>query len=223
MPIRVVLAEDSLIVREGIQRLLELDQDVEVVASCGDLDALLEVVEAQRPDVVMTDIRMPPDSSDEGIRAALALRETHPDLGVVVLSQYSDPAYALALLETGSDGRAYLLKDRVDDRSQLVGAIRAVAAGGSYVDPKVVERLVVAKRASERSALAELTPRELDVLREMAQGANNAAIGTALVVTERSVEKYVHAIFAKLGLTWEENVNRRVKAVLVYLAAERQP
>ena len=210
MPIRVVLAEDSLIVREGVQRLLELDPDVEVVASCGDLDALLEVVEAQRPDVVMTDIRMPPDSSDEGIRAALALRETHPDLGVVVLSQYSDPAYALALLETGSDGRAYLLKDRVDDRSQLVGAIRAVAAGGSYIDPK-------------RSPLAELTPRELDVLREMAQGANNAAIATALVVTERSVEKYVHTIFAKLGLTWEDNVNRRVKAVLVYLAAERQP
>ncbi|OLE36877.1 MAG: DNA-binding response regulator [Actinobacteria bacterium 13_1_20CM_3_68_9] len=223
MPIRVVLAEDSLIVREGIQRLLELDQDVEVVASCGDLDALLEVVEAQRPDVVMTDIRMPPDSSDEGIRAALALRETHPDLGVVVLSQYSDPAYALALLETGSDGRAYLLKDRVDDRSQLAGAIRAVAAGGSYIDPKVVERLVAAKGAAERSPLAELTPRELDVLREMAQGANNAAIAAALVVTERSVEKYVHTIFAKLGLTWEDNVNRRVKAVLVYLAAERQP
>jgi DNA-binding NarL/FixJ family response regulator len=223
MPIRVVLAEDSLIVREGIRRLLELDQDVEVVASCGDLDALLEVVEAQRPDVVMTDIRMPPDSSDEGIRAALALRETHPDLGVVVLSQYSDPAYALALLETGSDGRAYLLKDRVDDRSQLVGAIRAVAAGGSHIDPKVVERLVAAKGAAKRSPLAELTPRELDVLREMAQGANNAAIATALVVTERSVEKYVHTIFAKLGLTWEDNVNRRVKAVLVYLAAERQP
>ena len=222
MPIRVVLAEDSLIVREGIQRLLELDQDVEVVASCGDLDALLEVVEAQRPDVVMTDIRMPPDSSDEGIRAALALRETHPDLGVVVLSQYSDPAYALALLETGSDGRAYLLKDRVDDRSQLVGAIRAVAAGGSYVDFKVVERLVAAKGAAERSLFAELTPRELDVLREMAHGANNAAIATALVVTERSVEKYVHTIFAKLGLTWEDNVNRRVRAVLVYLAAERQ-
>jgi len=223
MPIRVVLAEDSLIVREGVQRLLELDPDVEVVASCGDLDALLEVVEAQRPDVVMTDIRMPPDSSDEGIRAALALRETHPDLGVVVLSQYSDPAYALALLETGSDGRAYLLKDRVDDRSQLAGAIRAVAAGGSYIDPKVVERLVAAKGAAERSPLAELTPRELDVLREMAQGANNAAIAAALVVTERSVEKYVHTIFAKLGLTWEDNVNRRVKAVLVYLAAERQP
>jgi len=216
--IRVVLAEDSLIVREGIQRLLELDADVEVVAGCGDLDSLLAAVESERPDVVLTDIRMPPDSTDEGIRAARALRESHPGLGVVVLSQYSEPAYALALLETGSDGRAYLLKDRVDDRSQLVDAIRSVAGGGSYVDPKVVERLVGAKSAAERSPLAELTPRELDVLREMARGANNAAIAAALVVTERSVEKYVHSIFAKLGLTWEENVNRRVKAVLVYLA-----
>jgi DNA-binding NarL/FixJ family response regulator len=223
MPIRVVLAEDSLIVREGISRLLELEPDVEVVAGCGDLGSLLEAVERERPDVVLTDIRMPPDSSDEGIRAALALRETHPDLGVVVLSQYADPVYALALLENGSERRAYLLKDRVDDRAQVVGAIRAVAAGGSYVDPKVVEGLVAAGRAAERSPLAELTPRELDVLREMAHGANNAAIAAALVVTERSVEKYVHSIFAKLGLTWEENVNRRVKAVLVYLAAERQP
>jgi DNA-binding NarL/FixJ family response regulator len=223
VPIRVVLAEDSLIVREGIQRLLELDGDVEVVAGCGDLDSLLAAVESERPDVVLTDIRMPPDSSDEGIRAARSLRESHPELGVVVLSQYSEPAYALALLETGSDRRAYLLKDRVDDRSQLVGAIRSVAEGGSYVDPKVVERLVGAKSAAERSPLAELTPREHDVLREMAQGANNAAIAEALVVTERSVEKYVHSIFAKLGLTWEENVNRRVKAVLVYLAEEGRP
>jgi DNA-binding NarL/FixJ family response regulator len=210
-------------VREGIQRLLELDGDVEVVAGCGDLDSLLAAVESERPDVVLTDIRMPPDSSDEGIRAARLLRESHPELGVVVLSQYSEPAYALALLETGSDRRAYLLKDRVDDRSQLVGAIRAVAEGGSYVDPKVVERLVGAKSAAERSPLAELTPRELEVLREMAQGANNAAIAEALVVTERSVEKYVHSIFAKLGLTWEENVNRRVKAVLLYLAEAGQP
>ncbi|HUO70715.1 MAG TPA: response regulator transcription factor [Solirubrobacteraceae bacterium] len=218
MPIRVVLAEDSLIVREGIRRLLELDGEVEVVAGCGDLDSLLEAVEAERPDVVLTDIRMPPDASDEGIRAALRLRETHPELGVVVLSQYAEPGYALALLEDGSDRRAYLIKDRVDDRAMLIGAIQAVAGGGSYVDPKVVEALVAARRSSERSPLAELTPRELDVLREMAQGANNAAIAAALVVTERSVEKYVHSIFAKLGLTWEDNVNRRVKAVLLYLS-----
>lgn len=223
MPIRVVLAEDSLIVREGIRHLLETDPDVEIVAGCGDLDSLMEAVDRERPDVVLTDIRMPPDSSDEGIRAAGALRETHPGLGVVVLSQYSEPAYAIALLDTGSDGRAYLLKDRIDDRAQLVGAIRAVATGGSYVDPKVVERLVAAKHAAEQSPLGELTPRELDVMREMARGANNAAIAEAMVVTERSVEKYVHSIFAKLGLTWEENVNRRVKAVLVYLAAAGPP
>jgi len=220
MPIRVVLAEDSLIVREGVRRLLELDGEVEVVAGCGDLDALLEAVEAERPDVVLTDIRMPPDASDEGIRAALKLRETHPELGVVVLSQYAEPGYALALLEDGSDRRAYLLKDRVDDRAMLIGAIQTVARGGSYVDPKIVEVLVASRRANERSALAELTPRELDVLREMARGANNAAIAEALVVTERSVEKYVHSIFAKLGLTWEDNVNRRVKAVLLYLSEQ---
>jgi DNA-binding NarL/FixJ family response regulator len=163
---------------------------------------------------------MPPDTSDEGIRAALKLRQTHPELGVVVLSQYAEPGYALALLEDGSDGRAYLLKDRVDDRAMLIGAIQTVARGGSYVDPKIVEVLVASRRANERSALAELTPRELDVLREMARGANNAAIAEALVVTERSVEKYVHSIFAKLGLTWEDNVNRRVKAVLLYLSEQ---
>jgi DNA-binding NarL/FixJ family response regulator len=223
VPIRVVLAEDSLIVREGVRHLLEAEPEVEVVAGCGDLDALMAAVESERPDVVITDIRMPPGSSDEGIRAASALREAHPDVGVVVLSQYSEPAYAIALLDTGSERRAYLLKDRIDDRAQLVGAIRSVAEGGSYVDPKVVERLVAARREAEESPLAELTPRELDVLREMAHGANNAAIADALVVTERSVEKYVHSIFAKLGLTWEENVNRRVKAVLVYLAAEGEP
>jgi DNA-binding NarL/FixJ family response regulator len=223
VPIRVVLAEDSLIVREGVRHLLEAEPEVEVVAGCGDLDALMAAVESERPDVVITDIRMPPGSSDEGIRAASALREAHPDVGVVVLSQYSEPAYAIALLDTGSERRAYLLKDRIDDRAQLVGAIRSVAEGGSYVDPKVVERLVASRREAEESPLAELTPRELDVLREMARGANNAAIADALVVTERSVEKYVHSIFAKLGLTWEENVNRRVKAVLVYLAAEGEP
>jgi len=220
VPIRVVLAEDSLIVREGVRRLLELDGEVEVVAGCGDLDALLEAVEVEHPDVVLTDIRMPPDTSDEGIRAALKLRQTHPELGVVVLSQYAEPGYALALLEDGSDGRAYLLKDRVDDRAMLIGAIQTVARGGSFVDPKIVEVLVASRRANERSALAELTPRELDVLREMARGANNAAIAEALVVTERSVEKYVHSIFAKLGLTWEDNVNRRVKAVLLYLSEQ---
>jgi DNA-binding NarL/FixJ family response regulator len=220
--IRLVIAEDNLLVREGVERLLELQPDIEVVVSCDDLGSLLAAVEAERPDVVLTDIRMPPDHGDEGIRAALRLRETHPAVGVVVLSQYAEPAYALALLEGGSERRGYLLKDRVDDVDQLVGAIRAVAAGGSVIDTKVVETLVAAKSAVHDSPLDELTPRELETLHEMAQGRNNAAIAEALVVTERSVEKYVHAIFAKLGLTWEDNVHRRVKAVLLYLAEQQR-
>jgi DNA-binding NarL/FixJ family response regulator len=220
--IRVVVAEDSLIVREGIRRLLDLDPGIVVVAGCGDYGSLLAAVEAEQPDVVLTDIRMPPDRRDEGIRAAVELRAASPEVGVVVLSQYSEPAYALALLEGGSERRAYLLKDRVDDGAQLGAAIRAVADGGSYIDPKVVEALVAARSAAEKSPLAELTPRELDVLREMAQGRNNAAIAEALVVAERSVEKYVHSIFSKLGLAWEESVNRRVKAVLLYLAEQQR-
>jgi DNA-binding NarL/FixJ family response regulator len=215
----VAVAEDNLLVREGLERLLGLQPDVEVVASCADLDSLIAAVEADRPDVVVTDIRMPPDHTDEGIRAALQLREKRPELGVVVLSQFSDPAYALALLEGGSERRAYLLKDRIDDVAQLVGAVRAVAGGGSVVDPKVVEALVSA-RAGDESPLDELTPRELDVMREMAQGKNNAAIAETLVLSERSVEKYVHTIFAKLGIAWEENINRRVKAVLLYLGEQ---
>jgi DNA-binding NarL/FixJ family response regulator len=218
--IRVVLAEDSYLVREGIRTLLEGRPQVDVVAVCEDLDSLLAAVEAEQPDVVLTDIRMPPDGTDEGIRASSILRGTHPDLGVVVLSQYAHPGYALALLENGSERRAYLLKERVEDLDQLVAAIQTVAGGGSVIDPKVVESLVSANTASERSVIAELTPRELDVLREMAQGKNNAAIAQSLVIAERSVEKYVHAIFTKLGIAWEENVNRRVKAVLLYLGEQ---
>ena len=220
MAIRLVLAEDSYLVREGIRRLLETQSQLEVVATCGDLDSLLGAVEAEHPDVVLTDIRMPPDSQDEGIQAAQRLRETSPEVGVVVLSQYSEPGYALALLESGSEGRAYLLKERVEDLEQLVSAIRSVADGGSVIDPKVVETLVAARTDAERSVLAELTPRERDVMRAMAQGMSNAAIAESLVIAERSVEKYVHSIFAKLGIAWEENVNRRVKAVLLFLAEE---
>ena len=220
MAIRLVLAEDSYLVREGIRRLLETRPELDVVATCGDLDSLLDAVESERPDVVLTDIRMPPHGVDEGIEAAQRLRRTRPELGVVVLSQYAQPGYALALLEGGSERRAYLLKERVEDLGQLVAAIATVAAGGSVIDPKVVEALVSAKGAADRSPLAELTPRELEVLRAMAQGKNNAAIAEALVITERSVEKYVHSIFAKLGLSWEENVHRRVKAVLLYLAEQ---
>ena len=217
MPIRVVLAEDHYIVREGIRRLLETQPDVEIAAVCDDLDSLLAAVEAEEPDVVVTDIRMPPGNADEGIRAAERLRETHPDTGVVVLSQYATPSYALALLESGSAGRSYLLKERVQDVEQLVSAIRTVAEGGSVIDPKVVEALVAENARGEGSPIKQLTPRERDVLREMAAGKSNAAIGESLFLAERSVEKVIHSIFLKLGLSWETSVHKRVKAVILYL------
>jgi DNA-binding NarL/FixJ family response regulator len=219
--LRLVLAEDHYLVREGLRRLLETEPDLDVVATCGDLEELLQAAAAERPDVVVTDIRMPPTGIDEGIRAAERLRETQPEIGVVVLSQYSQPAYALTLLESGSERRAYLLKERVDDLEQLVGAIRTVAAGGSVIDPKVVEALVVERSRKEESPLHELTPREHDVLREMAEGKNNAAIAGSLFLTERSVEKVIHSIFLKLGLGYEPAVHKRVKAVILYLSEGR--
>jgi DNA-binding NarL/FixJ family response regulator len=217
MAIRVVLAEDHLIVREGVRRLLETQPDVEVAAACGDLDSLLAAVDDDEPDVVVTDIRMPPGNTDEGIQAANRLRETHPDVGVVVLSQYATPSFALALLEGGSAGRSYLLKERVQEVEQLVSAIRTVAEGGSVIDPKVVEALVAENARGEGSRLDQLTPRERDVLREMAAGKSNAAIGEALFLAERSVEAVIHSIFLKLGLSWENSIHKRVKAVIVYL------
>jgi DNA-binding NarL/FixJ family response regulator len=219
MPIRLVIAEDHYLVREGVRRLLETQPGFEVVAVCGDLDSLLKAADLEKPDVVVTDIRMPPGHSDEGIQAARRLRETNPGLGVVVLSQYANPNYALALLDTGSAGRAYVLKERVSDLGQLVGAIRAVAEGGSLIDPKVVEGLVADRARSATSPLSQLTGRERDVLRKMAEGRNNASIAEDLVVTERSVEKVINSIFMKLGLTWEPAVHKRVKAVILYLAA----
>jgi DNA-binding NarL/FixJ family response regulator len=218
MPIRLVIADDHLLVREGVRRLLETDPDIEVAAVCGDLDSLLAAVEAEHPDVVVTDIRMPPGNTDEGIQAAERLRTTDPDVGVVVLSQYASPSYALALLESGSAGRSYLLKERVQEPEQLVSAIRAVAGGGSVIDPKVVEALVAEDARGEGSPIHGLTARERDVLREMAAGKSNAAIGESLFLAERSVEKVIHSIFLKLGLTWEPSVNKRVKAVILYLA-----
>jgi DNA-binding NarL/FixJ family response regulator len=213
-----VLAEDSLIVREGIQQLLASAADVVIVASCGDLGSLIETIEADPPDVVLTDIRMPPSETNEGIRVAARLRETHPRVGVVVLSQYSDPGYALALLESGSDRRAYLLKERVHDRGQLLSTIRTVAEGGSVIDPKIVEVLVAAKARADRSPLAELTPREHEVLSEIAQGKSNTAIADSLVLTKRAVEKHINSIFMKLGLADEEDIAKRVKATLMFLA-----
>jgi DNA-binding NarL/FixJ family response regulator len=218
MALRLVIAEDHLLVREGIRRLLETQPDIEVAAVCEDLDSLLAAVDAERPDVVVTDIRMPPGNTDEGIQAAARIRETHPDIGVVVLSQYATPSYALALLESGSERRSYLLKERVHDLEHLVSAIHAVADGGSVIDPKVVEALVAENGRGEESRLNQLTPRERDVLREMAAGKSNAAIGETLFLAERSVEKVIHSIFLKLGLTWEDAVHKRVKAVILYLA-----
>lgn len=216
--IRVVLAEDNYIVREGLREILAAHDRIDVVATREDLDGLLAAVESERPDAVVTDIRMPPTSTDEGIRAAAELRETHPDVGVVVLSQHADPVYVLALLESGSAGRAYLLKERIHDRLQLVAAIDAVAGGGSVIDPKVVEVLVAARTQATQSPLAELTARELEVLAEIAQGKSNTAIAESLVLTKRAVEKHIHSIFMKLNLAYEQDVSKRVKAALLFLA-----
>jgi DNA-binding NarL/FixJ family response regulator len=218
MAIRIVLAEDNVLLREGVSRLLEGEKDLDLVAACGDYDELIEAIEQHEPDVVLTDIRMPPTGTDEGIRAAAHLRKERPATGVVVLSQYAEPAYALALLEDGSEGRAYLLKERVSDVDQLLRAIHEVADGGSVIDPKVVEVLVAARAKASRSPLARLTPRETEILGEMAQGKNNAAIAAALVLSERAVEKHINSIFSKLNLSEDVETNRRVKAVLLFLS-----
>lgn len=218
---RVVLAEDSYLVREGVTRLLEATDDIELVKVCSDLPQLLAAVEELEPDVVVTDIRMPPTSTDEGIQAATRLREEHPRIGVVVLSQHDEAEYALRLLEGGSAGRAYLLKDRLSEPRRLAGAIREVAAGGSVIDPQVVEALVVARQRSASSPLHQLTPRELDVLREMAEGKNNDTIAGDLRLSLRVVEKHINAIFSKLMLSEETDIHRRVKAVLIYLSQSR--
>jgi DNA-binding NarL/FixJ family response regulator len=216
--IRVVLAEDNLLLREGVRRLMEREPGVELVGVCEDFDSLLATAEATRPDEVVTDIRMPPTGTDEGIRAAAHLRETLPATGVVVLSQYASPSYALALLEKGSERRAYLLKERVSDVEELLAAIQDVARGGSVIDPKVVDSLVAAGSGRTSRELGRLTPRENEVLAEMAQGKSNGAIAAALVLSERAVEKHINSIFSKLGLSEERDLNRRVKAVLVFLA-----
>lgn len=218
MGIRVVVADDHVLVREGMIRLIEAEPDLEVAGVADSLDDLLSLVEAEAPDVVVTDIRMPPTGTDEGIRAATHLRESRPAAGVVVLSQFASPAYALALLEKGSAGRAYLLKERVSDARQLVSAIREVARGGSVIDPRIVEELVAARSHTGASALRELTRRENEVLAEMAQGKSNAAIASSLYLSERAVEKHTNSIFSKLGLSEERDLNRRVKAVLLFLA-----
>jgi DNA-binding NarL/FixJ family response regulator len=213
----VVLAEDNTLLREGIARLLERADDIVLVGTAADRPELEALIEETSPDLVVTDIRMPPTGTDEGIQIAANLRQQRPGVGVVVLSQYADPAYALALLEGGSEGRAYLLKERVSAVYDLLAAIREVAAGGSVIDSKVVESLVSTKRPAS-SDVDRLTPREREILSEMAQGKSNAAIAATLVLSTRAVEKHTNSIFSKLGLSEEIDVNRRVKAVLLYLA-----
>jgi DNA-binding NarL/FixJ family response regulator len=223
MPIRVVLADDSFIVREGVRELLQSVDELDLVATCDDLDSLQAAIDREHPDVVVTDIRMPPTNTDEGIRLAEALRSSAPSVGVVVLSQYADAEYALALLDKGAAGRAYLLKERVSDLDQLVNAIREVARGGSVVDAKVIENLIAERSRNRHSALAELTLREREVLAAVAEGKNNAAIAQSLHLTDGAVEKHISSIFSKLELSEEPAIHRRVKATLIYLAAERQP
>jgi DNA-binding NarL/FixJ family response regulator len=214
----IALADDSLVMREGVARILAAQPGMHVVASCGDLPSLLATIETEHPDVVVTDIRMPPTGTDEGIRLAALLRDHHPEVGVVVLSHYTGLTYALALLESGSEGRAYLLKDRIHDPAQLIAAIQSVAAGDTVLDPKIVEPLVAAKLHSQCSPLAILTTREREVLAEIAQGKSNAAIADTLVLTKRAVEKHINSIFLKLNLTYTHTVSKRVKATLLYLA-----
>lgn len=215
---RVILADDSFILREGLHELLAARTSVEVVEACSDLDTLLEAVDAKLPDVVITDIRMPPTNTDEGIQAAARLRHSHPQIGVVVLSQYSHPGYVLALLESGSDGRAYLLKERVHDVVELTSAIDAVHKGGSVIDPKIVEVLVAARARTDSSPLGELSDRERSVLAKIAQGKSNVAIAKELDFSQRAVEKHTHAIFTKLELGNAAEVSKRVTAALLFLA-----
>jgi DNA-binding NarL/FixJ family response regulator len=220
--VRVAIADDSLLMREGLRELLAGEAGIEVVASCADLPSLLDAIDENSPDVVVTDIRMPPTQSDEGIRAAIQLRDTHPHIGVVVLSQYDEPSYALALLEGGSARRGYLLKERVHDRAQLVSAIESVAEGGSFIDRTIVEVLVAANARVGRSPLSELTPREQEVLAELAQGKSNAAIANSLFLTKRGVEKHINSIFFKLNLSEAEDVSKRVKAALMFLDEDQE-
>jgi DNA-binding NarL/FixJ family response regulator len=215
--IRIAVADDSLLVREGVRALLSDQPDLEVVSLAADCDELRAIVEETSPDVVITDICMPPSYSDEGVRMALELRRDRPGIGVVVLSQYDDPAHATALLQDGVARRAYLLKERVAQPGQLAEAVRAVADGGSVIDPKIVESMLAA-RTRTAGALQHLTSREREVLAQMATGANNTTIAERLFVTVRAVERHINSIFAKLGLVEESDSHRRVRAVLLYLA-----
>lgn len=216
-PLRVVIAEDHYLVREGIRRALEESGEIHVVATVSTAAELETVIDQEEIDIVVTDIRMPPDHQTEGIDAALRIRSAHPDMGIVVLSQYADATYAMELLREGTDHLAYMLKERVGEPEQLIAALLTVARGGSVIDPDVVAALVEQNSQRSQSMLHALTPREMDVLHQMAQGRTNAGIAEQLDLSESSVEKYSTSIFAKLGLTDEPRVHRRVAAVLTYL------
>ncbi len=214
---RIVLADDAYILREGVKLVLE-QEGYDVVATANDHDSLLAAVDEHRPDVAVTDIRMPPTGTDEGIRAARHIRATHPDIGVVVLSQYVEPEYALSLLENGSEGLAYLLKERVGDAGALSDAVERVAAGESKIDPRVVDALVSGRLNQTESKVDRLSPREREVLEELAGGSSNKAIAADLHLSARAVEKHINSIFTKLDLLPERETNRRVRAVLLYLS-----
>ena len=215
--VRVVFAEDNYLVREGTAALLSASGEVELVSMASTYEELMTAVDRERPDAVLTDIRMPPTNTTEGIDAARKIRVDHPEIGVVVLSQYAEEEYAYELLKDGAAGLGYLLKERVADLHELVRALNEVARGGSVLDPKVVEALVARKDRVAHSPLAQLTEREREVLGQMAQGKNNAAIAKSLFLTERAVEKHINSLFHKLGLTEETEVHRRVMAVLAFL------
>jgi len=215
--VSVVLGEDSYLAREGISRALEGIEEIELVASCGELGELLEVVERLRPDVVLSDVRMPPSHTDEGVRAANDLRRSHPTIGVVILSQHADPLYALALFEDGSAGRGYLLKDRVRDQDELRRALLEVSRGGTVVDPEIVNELLAVRGQRERTGLETLTGREREILALVAEGRSNADIAQTVVITKRAVEGHINSIFSKLELGDADKVDRRVKAALLYL------
>jgi DNA-binding NarL/FixJ family response regulator len=220
MPLRIVVAEDSYLVREALMQLFASDPELDLVATAEDTAALVEAIDRERPDVVLTDIFMPPFDGPDGIHVAARLRETHPEIGVVILSQYSEPGYAVELFESGSASRAYLLKERIGNRAELVQAIQTVAAGGSVIDPKVVDGLIAERSRHANSLLGQLTAREHEVLAEVATGKSNSAIADSLFLTKRAVEKHINAIFMKLNLRDSDDVSRRVKAALMYLSDE---
>jgi DNA-binding NarL/FixJ family response regulator len=218
--VTVVLGEDSYLAREGIRRALEATADIELVASCAEFDELLQAVDRIRPDVVLSDVRMPPSHTDEGIRLANQLRHSHPEIGVVILSQHADAIYALALLEDGSDGRGYLLKDRVRDQGELGRALLEVARGGTVVDSKIINELLAVRRRRETTGFETLTDREQEILALVAEGRSNGDVAEALVISKRAVEGHINSIFSKLELGDPEKVDRRVKAALLYLTGQ---